>query len=153
MEEFTSEDTAFASKWIVRQGFQKLYSNFGCNLPKKVSNFCSSITILPINIMRILSVQVAAIIPGFSKKSSCLYWSAFDQLYWPNLRENLNKPVLQKGQICDKCAMVANGINTCWNVELIGAYHMPSFAPSRFWNLRNFCLWNLVFTKPLLWNP
>ena len=39
---------------------------FGCNLPKKVSNFCGSIIILPINIMRILSVQVAAIIPGFS---------------------------------------------------------------------------------------
>ena len=43
IEEFTSEDTAFASKWLVWQGFQKLYSIFGRNLPKKVSNFCSSI--------------------------------------------------------------------------------------------------------------
>ena len=42
MEEFTSEDTAFASKWIVQQEF-KSYAAFLEAILKKESNFCSSI--------------------------------------------------------------------------------------------------------------
>ena len=54
MEEFTSEDTAFTSKWLVRQGF-KSYAVF---LGKKKSLIF--VVQLPINIMRILSVQAVA---------------------------------------------------------------------------------------------
>ena len=57
MEEFTSEDTAFAYSTRI----QKLCSIFGSNLPKKSLIF---VVQLPINIMRILSVQVAAKIPA-----------------------------------------------------------------------------------------
>ena len=61
MEEFTSEDTAFASKRLVQQGF-KSYAVFLKAIYQKMSLIF--VVQLPINIMRILSVQVAAKIPA-----------------------------------------------------------------------------------------
>ena len=35
----------------------------------------------------------------------------FTPLYWPNIRGNLNRPVLQKVPFCHKCARVVKGMN------------------------------------------
>ena len=76
--------------------------------------------IFVVQLLWILSVKVVAIIPGFSKKLPLL--KCIWPLYWPNIRGNLNRPVLQKVPFCHKCARVVKGMNACWSVELISAY-------------------------------
>ena len=92
--------------------------------------------------------------------------------YWPNIRGNLNRPVLQKVPFCHKCARVVKGMNARWSVELISVYLMASFAPCKgirilesrkvllvesIWYPLNFyCeilnpgLWNVKYSP---WNP
>ena len=126
--------------------------------------------IFVVQLLWILSVKVVAIIPGFSKKLPLL--KCIWPLYWPNIRGNLNRPVLQKVPFCHKCARVVKGMNACWSVELISAYLMASFAPCKgirilesgkfllvesIWYPLNFYfeilnpgLWNVKYSS---WNP
>ena len=156
---------AFECEWLVQQRLQKL-----CKILKVKCMKKRVAVIFLVQLLWILSVMVFAIIPGFSKKLPLL--KCIWPLYWPNIRGNLNRPVLQKVPFCHKCARVVKGMNARWSVELISVYLMASFAPCKgirilesrkvllvesIWYPLNFyCeilnpgLWNVKYSP---WNP
>ena len=89
-------ETAFECDWLVQQRLQKL-----CKiLEVKCMKTRVLAVIFVVQLLWILSVKVVAIIPGFSKKLPLL--KCIWPLYWPNIRGNLNRPVLQKVPFCHK---------------------------------------------------